>query len=503
MTAEPAPKGFDYGASLYSAAWPLLSHPINGFQMGLAGTWILPQNSHYGQPLVPHGTLARDTMKDRRPNYWTVFQTIEGGLGFWASNKFFSKTAKFRMNGTPDGYNHEISTPGWEFSGKALPGRLMGLAQLSNRILIPPDGVTLSKQTLSELFGYAWMALPLVPAQNHPVKTGDQCWTSFFNTENFRGPVAFYLPINWTRMSEHYPPAVGRGLDARPGYAASGAIEVNTVPQFASTDNGGARFTRIPSLHFPVNNVNQTVLLNDLTVYSKGALWDQVLAWRHGGKVPSGTFLKDGSWVLKVKANPIQLKVDGKKAVGIHNWVQTSNIGPHTFGLVWQDQAISAWKGPWRKGTFPHFFKVGQNQAVAMTSQQIPFSSGLASTHFPLPNMNKSDLPSNGGFGVWKHPGRAAGPFKVTLSGHSVVTYYWYLFINQPSMQHSGLSPSELQKLQKLVDQIQIHWTQDKQYMAPPSRGTLAGIDPALLVKPPNGLEVGYVPIAIQQVPAK
>jgi hypothetical protein len=35
--------------------------------------------------------------------------------------------------------------------------------------------------------------------------------------------------------------------------------------------------------------------------------------------------------------------------------------------------------------------------------------------------------------------------------------------------------------------------------MAPPSRGTLVTLDPALLVTPPQGLEAGYVPIVTRQ----
>jgi hypothetical protein len=35
--------------------------------------------------------------------------------------------------------------------------------------------------------------------------------------------------------------------------------------------------------------------------------------------------------------------------------------------------------------------------------------------------------------------------------------------------------------------------------MAPPSSGTLARLDPALLVAPPKGLEVGYVPIVTRR----
>jgi hypothetical protein len=36
-------------------------------------------------------------------------------------------------------------------------------------------------------------------------------------------------------------------------------------------------------------------------------------------------------------------------------------------------------------------------------------------------------------------------------------------------------------------------------YRAPPSTGSLATLDPALLVTPPQGLEVGYVPIVTRQ----
>jgi len=39
----------------------------------------------------------------------------------------------------------------------------------------------------------------------------------------------------------------------------------------------------------------------------------------------------------------------------------------------------------------------------------------------------------------------------------------------------------------------------DRDYMAPPSRGTLVSLDPALFVTPPPGLEVGYVPIVTGQ----
>ena len=53
--------------------------------------------------------------------------------------------------------------------------------------------------------------------------------------------------------------------------------------------------------------------------------------------------------------------------------------------------------------------------------------------------------------------------------------------------------------LQAFVAKIHATWPIDRDYMAPPSRGTLATLDPALLVTPPKGLEVGYVPIVTHQ----
>ena len=42
-------------------------------------------------------------------------------------------------------------------------------------------------------------------------------------------------------------------------------------------------------------------------------------------------------------------------------------------------------------------------------------------------------------------------------------------------------------------------WPADRDYLPPPTRGKLVALDPALLVKPPPGLEAGYVPIVTRQ----
>ena len=128
MDVSPPPEGFGFGVSFYSAAFPLLAAPLKSFQIGLPGTWIIPDNRNYQQPLCPPGTIARDEWPDRGPSFRDVFQTIEGGMGFWDSTKFGSPTPKFRMNGTPNCYNDEIASPGWDFyKPTALRPEMIGI----------------------------------------------------------------------------------------------------------------------------------------------------------------------------------------------------------------------------------------------------------------------------------------------------------------------------------------------------------------------------------------
>ncbi len=504
VSVQKPPAEFGYGVSLYSAAWPLLQQPVAGFQIGLVSTWILPDNQAIKEPLVPKGTVARDSMPERGPSFWTVFQTIEGGLGFWASNRYFAPTAKFRMNSSIDGYNHEVSTPGWDFYGRPLTGEYMGVAQLSPRLLVPPDGVTLAPNTCGEMFGYAWMALPLVGRREKPVKTGNQSWTLFLNTTNFRGPVAFYVPSIWSKMSQNYPPAVGRGLDTLSGLASSGAIEVNRVPEFVSAKMGEATYHRIPTLQFPADENGRTVLMQNMTAYSKGALWNQAEAWMSGGEMPTGRFDAKGAFVSKVTPRPLQMTQGGKeKATGIQDWVKTAALDEFTFGLEWNKSRLVPWKNGFSKGEFPSYYRHEGATATAVSEGSVPDSTGLKTAKFRSPDLTRSYVPSEGGKGVWMSPGPAAGPFRAKLVDGSEVTYYWYKFVDQPSLQNSGLSRSEKEKLQILVEKMHRSWTPDKQYMAPPSRGKLASLDAALLVNPPKGMEVGFVPVAIRQDPVK
>jgi hypothetical protein len=99
----------------------------------------------------------------------------------------------------------------------------------------------------------------------------------------------------------------------------------------------------------------------------------------------------------------------------------------------------------------------------------------------------------------FRTPGPVAGPFEVTLGDGSVVTYAWYRFADQPAMLNADLSPAEREEAQRRVELLHREWTREREYLSPPTTGSLASIDPALIVTPPPGFEIGYVPIALRQ----
>lgn len=487
-----APEGFGAGISFYSAVWSLIDQPLADFQIGLPGTWILPENSGVDFPLCPKGTLARDNWPKRGPTWGSVFQTIEGGLGYWAGNRFRYRSPKFSMNGTPSCYDTEIASPGWSFfySDTALADDKMGIAQLSNRLLVPPDGLTFVGNPEGKFMGYAWMALPIMDKKPGPPPTGDQSWTMFLNALNFKGPVAYYIAETWSKISKDYPVDYGHGLDAQPGIMGGGAMEINTVPRFELKTMGDTVFYKIPQLLFPVNQNGQSVLVQDVKYYSKDALFKSFKQWRDGGKMCNGTFGKNGTWEPVLSTKMPDFDQQGIKLGGMENIFSTAIFDKNQFGIQWKDNPVSS------KGEFPQYFmQVGNNERVPVPESAVP--QVLRSQSFKL--AEKGTPYTSPSKGAWTNPGPKSGPIEVTLADGSVVTYCWYRFVDQPSLQQFKWSAEQKEKLQALVEKIQAEWTMDRDYMQPPSKGELVSLDPALIVTPPKGFEIGYVPIVIGQ----
>ncbi len=478
------PQGdFGWGLSYYTALWDSFpSVPPNG-ALTASGTWLIPDNWRYSETLCPEGTFARDSLTDRGPSYREVFQTIEGGVGHWNQTRFPSPQPKFRLIGNVDCYTTDTSNPGWAWSdGNEL---VPGLVQLSNRIIVPPDGITFEPQA-GALIGAAWLALPLSePYERDGLLVGDKSWTLFLESANFRGPVAYWTPESWSRVTENHPPSQLRGLDHRPIDTEYRIFAAHLDVPSVSTNENDDNWFRIPQIEFPVDGQGRTIFHQDVTFYGQGAIYDQVKRALDGGQLP---LTVDSSSLMHA---PLQthrwgLQSDGQEVVGLERFValedwDTSEKEGWAWGLQWPD----------RSGVFPSYFRESGNEWQPVDTSEAPPQLQVPS---PFASATRKS-----GYAPPLDDGPLPRVSVVTLNDGSVVRYTWYRFVDQPAIAALGLSESQKERLQGAAERIHAQWNQQAIFIQPPSEGTLVEVQGEVLVTPPKGAEVGWVPVVISQ----
>lgn len=493
---------YNAGFSMYVAAWPLLkNYPGQQFQSGLFGTWMF---AHYDGP---------------KPE--KMYSDIEGGLGWWRDTRFATETPKFIMGGVALNFSEWANGPG---AGKGRdwknPKGHYAVAQLSPWVLWPPDGLNLKQGTSGELFGYGYLPLPLTSPRKttagKDVPTGNHCWTLFLNTGNFKGPVAFFTPYFWSRPTVEHPKLAGMFLDTRPS-EANRAVQMETqhIPAYIARDAKGGTYARVAPTRFPGKQEGGSPLIHRISAYSKAALWDSVDAWFNGGPAASGeidaraasvsTF--DGKGGATWQIYPPNAARDKKVPIAWNSFATPVAVDDTTYSYKWAREAMA--KADAKDGplvTLPEYYRLEKDSKdrprwVVVSPKDVPDETGLARVDFPQrrgpdrrPYVTPDDADS-----CWKKPGPAAGPFEAKLGDGSVVTYYWYRFADQPALLNADLTADERETLQKRVELLHKNWTREREYLPPPKVGKLADLDPAVLVTPPKGLAIGYVPIATRQ----
>lgn len=489
---------YNAGFSMYVAAWPLLkNYPGQDFQSGLFGTWMFAQ---------------LDGPKPEK-----MYSDIEGGLGWWRDTRFATETPKFIMGGVAYEFSEWANGPG---AGKGRdwkkPNGKYAVAQLSPWVLWPPDGLNLKPGTSSELFGYGYLPLPLASPKKttagKEVPTGNQCWTLFLNTGNFKGPVTFFVPYFWSKPTVEKPHLGGLFLDTRPS-EPNKAVQMETqhVPAYIATDTNGMTYARVAPTQFPAKSLGDAPLIHRITAYSKAALWDEVQTWFEGGKEATGlidqkasathTFTGKGgaTWQIYMPNTPR----DKKLPVAWNSFATPTAVDSMTFGYQWAKDLVT------KNDTviiLPEYYRKekdsnNKERWIVVSKKDVPEETGLTKVEFPKrrgrerkPYVTPEEVDSS-----WKKPGPVAGPFEAKLGDGSVVTYSWYRFADQPALLNADMTDAEREALQKKVEMLHKKWTKDREYLPAPTVGKLADLDPAVLVTPPKGLEVGYVPIVTRQ----
>ena len=263
-----------------------------------------------------------------------------------------------------------------------------------------------------------------------------------------------------------------------------------------TTDTHGVTYARIPKLLFPVNKSQTTVLMQDVKMYSRRALFNSVKRWLNsidatGRTKVNGAFDPAGAIAPKCTNSPLKFDYHGIPMVGFKAFAETtmiSGLGSCAYGLKWNSAA-----------GFPQYFKQKGNEMVAVPASEVPASTKLFDQSFAAPDPGKTYTSPSGSGTVWSNPGPRSGPYTAILSDGSKITYYWYRFVDQPALQHLHLSKAERARLQAMAERIQANWPITRNYMPPPSKGKLAMFNSALIVTPPAGMKIGYVPIVTRQ----
>lgn len=487
---------FNAGFSFHSVVWPQLpQYPGSEFQMGLPHTWMSPQVGYQG--------------------YYT---TIEGGLGWWSDTRFATITPKFIMGGVAWGFSHFSNGPNAGQGTCADQRGKFGTAQISNRLLWPPDGLNIKQGTIGELFGYGYIPLPIMEPrsieQGFPQPSGNNSWTLFLNANNFKGPVSFFLPLLWTSLGPDKSQWVGKGFDVQgnsPYFSLS--MEVSYIPSIISLDSAtGQYYAKTPILQFPLNLGKNSLLVHGFHSYNKSALPDSVHQWFAGGAVPSGklnikgssnTPFNDGGSLNLHMYNPLW-KGETKwpeSDVDLSSLVKGKIFDPMSNGYEWLSSVDTSKKF----FNLPQYYllKVGTpNKWVPVEERLVPKKTGLLDYVFKS-GRDQNPTPYTQPFQKdpeWTKPGPKAGPFYAYLGDGSKLTYYWYRFADQPAMYCYGLKDQEKSLMQERIEKFHKNWTPDKMYLPQPTTSIkVADLDPGLIVTPPAGLEVGYVPLVVKQ----
>ncbi len=503
-TENVSDQSFGSGYTMYSAAWPIFEkYPGPGsFQMGLAGCWMTTQQTG-NEPAQ-------------------FYTTIEGGLGWWQDTRFGTEIPKFIMGGVSYNFYAWANGPG---AGRSdilgngqrdwsTPGGKYGVGQLSNRLLWAPDGLNMAQSLNGEMLGYGYMPLPLSESMQQTngqdIETGNQYWTLFLNTTNFKGPATFFMPTFWTEPVLQDPSLEGLFLDSRPSNPnVNFGLEHALSPALISEDDNGNPYAKIEQLQFPASNEDNSMILNQITVYSQESLWNDMETWLNGGAVVSPDIISSGTYDVSFINNGGDI-VGEIVGGGLNHeidldYIDNVQLTTNIMGFEYDLNTVSEENGLF---ILPEYFKLDpDNLWRPIDETAVPASTGLSTVDVPsAPGSEityltplEPDCQWQNPNGPWNSPGPAAGPFTADLGDGTTLTYHWYRFIDQPAIIHANLPTDIRNDLQSRVEQIHSNWSHTDEYLAPPAIGQLATLDPGGIVQPPAGLEIGYVPIVTRQ----
>ena len=529
-STSTAEAGFSFYTRIFSLFSPSVGGLPEGMQMGMGGTWLTPTNISWatlpkdvcacdpkGWPSATKGDQAFGCCeKDTRCSF--LYETFEGGPGYWIG-MLPTATPKWRVNSAVGCYKDQTSTPLFNFGapGKPHPCGSMGIAQLSNRMLMAPDGLTFEKGKQG-MVGVAYVRTPFGKTAE---KDDRNFWTVLVDTGNFAGPLGYFLPEFWGERWDSPTPSPGSaaiGDLGKPGHGLSmggGAFEWNTLYNFKDSDSGGYK---VPAMALPLGPDGQTTLFKDARGYAADDVVTPLEEALAVGKLDPSKIMSGGTPMrCKNGTNNATYRLEGSDPAhlvtvgslhttvdgvdGTARWAFQPLPTPRGgAAAAAQDPTTAGKQGGGEQGELPQYFSANLEPMAAADAP-----AALAAAHFP----QKKDMGPYDGLSTPPAGNCASSPGPADADLHCVQTtspswigFRWYKFVEQPAFARAKLSATEAEYLQGRVEKLHAMLnsggTEAGKWIK--ERGTpeqLATVDLAQLVTPPKGFEIGYVPIAV------
>eukprot|EP00927_Polykrikos_kofoidii_P049335 TRINITY_DN43402_c0_g1_i1.p1 TRINITY_DN43402_c0_g1~~TRINITY_DN43402_c0_g1_i1.p1 ORF type:complete len:837 (-),score=111.65 TRINITY_DN43402_c0_g1_i1:415-2775(-) len=489
------------GVSWYARVFKLLRESEEmEWQMGTAGQWLQPTNIDFdvcacdpqGWPSNTPGDPSFGCCNMESKCRW-LYSTIEGGPGYWSGSELSTRSMKWRIVVTTGCYSGGAQTPLFQYAAKVVDCAGMGIVQLSNRMLLAPDGITFSREGL---FGVGFVKTSIGKVSDDDDRN---FWTFVVDTDKFAGPVAYFLPEvfrerpkNWEKQSAHLADfgTPGVGMTSGGGFT----FEWNTLFTFQQGD-----FYKIPQMAVPSSGGDTILAMNgrgyeDADVYEP---LEEVLSRRKPLRATD----------IMSHGTPYDCSTEQRNADFKASASQTATLGTlHTVkeadGCTWSVTTENT------SGFFPRYFKASTSQLGHLTPvDESVVPSALQKSQFPKKN---TMWPMKGPYDALSNPpagGCLATPgpasprmYCAQTSSLSWIGYQWYRFVDQPGMQQLALSDDEKHFLQSRVETLHESLNgEDRWIKAGSAASRLAEVSAAQLVNPPQGMEIGYVPIVVYE----
>lgn len=478
-------------------------------------------------------------------NFWECGQegkggirgSVEGGMGYWEYTLETSHV-KWMLPGSTSA-NYEV------YGGTLLNDRpqactsLGGAVRVSNRFLIPNDFVGFDGG--SAVDGFLGYMLTRTPIGKRSPTDDANYWTIVIDAANFAGPV-MYMATHFWDMRTNWHPNSSSWSDPRYliGYIAEGfegAIGAQKV-----TD-GGSAWYRTNAWAFP-QDVGTSGRRNASTLFTGHAQYNSDWAASAVDAVLDGSASQASAVLAASRANrvvpacndPLQsVPADQRKlrieADGVGLWSDfgvdiasfdatesAANGCPMTLDLDPTQLDCESTEGFCAVGTtFLRSTGTGAADSTLVQPDAVPadVKSALEGATFEPHRRNdgRTLSPAASEQACFAASAADGQLFCARTSGETWIGWRWYRFVDQPELNQVFASlPEDERAAAKCFMQARIerlHAAQQGEsgpvrWFDPPQGvgalpQSLVTIDPALILTPPAGLEVGYVPVPVYQ----